>query len=443
LIFFDITTNYIKFFNVNFIDFINGNKKMIKLFFLMLYNIFFILFLPFIVFVFLFRGSYNEILYRLSERFAIYKFSNKTLKKIFWIHCASLGEIRAVEPILEKFKDRYYIFLTSSTKSGREYAKKLKTVNFAALLSLDIYPIMSRAFNVIKPDVLVIVETEFWPTMLYIAANKKIKIITINGRISSKSFKIYRRFKFFWNKFIGLISVFVARSKEDADNFIFLTNKKNKIVISGNIKYDKDLTLSFKKKDLFLKGRDFIFTAGSIRAGEEKIIIDVYNKISSNFNNIKFFIAPRHIVRIKKLIKILKNKHTKYSLFSDNFYTNRLVLVDVFGKLQDIYAVSDVCYVGGSLVNKGGQNPIEPAIYAKPVLFGKNMNNFKTESEILKKYGGAFVVQDMDDLVYKLKKFILDRNFLKNTGLKAFKAVTSQKGAVSFTIKQIKENLNA
>jgi 3-deoxy-D-manno-octulosonic-acid transferase len=396
------------------------------------------------VFIVLLSSTYRkEILYKLSERFAIYKLPNKNLKKTFWIHCASLGEIRAVEPILDSFKDKYYIVLTSVTKSGREYAQKLQKADFVALFPLDIHPIMSKAFNIIKPDMLVLVETELWPNMLYVAAHKKVKIITINGRISNKSFKVYKKLKFFWNKFVGLINVFVARSKDDVDRFTFFANEKNKITISGNIKYDKNFKLNFKRKDLFLREEDFAFTAGSTRTGEEEIIIDVYNKISSTFNNIKFFVAPRHISRINNLIKILEDNHIKYSLFSEGFCSNRFILVDIFGKLQSIYAVSDVCFIGGSIVNKGGQNPIEPAAYAKPVLFGKNMDNFKIESEILIKYGGALVVKDADDLADKLKRFISDKEFLKDTALKAFKAVMSQKGAVAFTIKQIEENLNA
>ncbi|MDR2676600.1 MAG: hypothetical protein LBC05_01105 [Endomicrobium sp.] len=409
------------------------------------YNVLFVLFSPFAVFTIIFSNKYrNDVLYRLSERFAIYKGLNinNCLKKTLWIHCASLGEVRSIEPILDNFKDKYYIVLTLVTKSGREYAKKLKKANFVALLPLDIYPIMYRAFSIIKPDVLVIVETEFWPNMLYIASNKRIKIIIINGRISAQSFKLYKNFKFFWSKFLKLIDLFIAKSREDANRFIFFGNKSSKIVISGNIKYDKNITVIPKREDLFSKKEDFIFTAGSIRSGEEKIIIDAYSEINLVFSNIKFFVAPRHISKINKLIKNLKNKDIEYSLFSEGFYNASFVLIDIFGKLQDIYAISDVCYIGGSFVNKGGHNPIEPAAYSKPILFGKNMDNFKIESEILIKYGGAFVVHSLDDLVYKIKKFIYNKKFLNDTGLKALKAVESQKGAIFFTIKQIENFLN-
>jgi 3-deoxy-D-manno-octulosonic-acid transferase len=416
---------------------------MTKIFFV-IYNILFVLFLPLIAAVVLFSNKYRkEFFYKLSERLAIYKPLNKKSKTTLWIHCASLGEIRAVEPVLDGLGSKYYIVLTSTTKSGREYAQKLQKVDFVALLPLDIYPFMRRAFDIIKPDMLVLVETELWATMLYTAARRNVKVVTINGRMSAKSFEGYKKLKFFWTEFAGLIDVVIARSNDDAGRFAFLTNGKSKIVVSGNIKYDRDFTLNSKREDFSLGEEDFVFTAGSTREGEEEIISDVYNKIKSGFGRIKFFLAPRHLSRIKDIMKILEDKCIKYSLFSSGDFRNKFILVDVFGKLQSIYSVSDVCYVGGSIVNKGGQNPIEPAAYAKPVLFGKNMDNFKTESEILIKSGGALIVENACDLADKIRKFMSDKKFLESIGRSALEAVKSQNGAVYFTVKKIKENLDA
>ncbi|WP_095558857.1 3-deoxy-D-manno-octulosonic acid transferase [Candidatus Endomicrobiellum trichonymphae] len=156
---------------------------------------------------------------------------------------------------------------------------------------------------------------------------------------------------------MGLIDVVIARSNDDAGRFAFLTAEKSKIVVSGNIKYDRDFILNSKREYFSLIGEDFVFTVGSIREGEEEIISDVYNKIKSSSGRIKFFLAPRHLSRVKGIMKILEDKSIKYSLFSSGDFRNKFILVDVFRKLQSIYSVSDVCYVGGSIVNKGGQNP--------------------------------------------------------------------------------------
>lgn len=418
-------------------------NKMLEIY-LIVYNILFVLSLPLIVFAILFNNKHRkDFFYKLSERFAVYKPLGKNSKKTtVWIHCASLGEVIAAEPILNGLQD-YYVVLTTITKSGREYAQKLQKADFVTLLPLDIYPIMNKAFNSIKPDILVLVETELWATMLYTASHKNIKTIIINGRMSEKSYKSYKKLKFFWNRFVGLINVIIARSKDDADRFNFLTNGKSNVIVSGNIKYDSNFATISKRDDFLLSEDDFIFTAGSTRKGEDDIIADVYNKIVPGFSKIKFFLAPRHLSRTEDVIKILEDKHIKYSLFSTGDFSNNFILIDIFGKLQSIYSISDVCYVGGSIVDKGGQNPIEPAAYGKPVLFGKNMGNFKTEAESLVKAFGALIVEDSDDLAKKIREFISNKQLSETIGKNALKTVNSQKGVASFTIEKIKENLNA
>jgi 3-deoxy-D-manno-octulosonic-acid transferase len=412
--------------------------------YLIIYNLLFVLFLPLAALAMLFSNKHRKnFFYKLSERFAIYRPLYKNSKKTtIWIHCASLGEVRAVEPVLDGLKD-YYIVLTTITKSGRQYAKKLQKADFVALLALDVYPIMRKAFNSIKPDMLVLVETELWASMLYIAARKNVKIITINARMSKQSYKSYRKLKFFWKGFTRLIGIIIARSKDDADRFNFLTDGSSNIIVSGNIKYDRNFATTAKRDNFLLNKDDFIFTAGSIRQGECEIIADVYNKIAPDFDKVKFFLAPRHLSTIENVMKILKDKHIKYSLFSAGDFGNNFILIDIFGKLNSVYSISDVCYVGGSMVSKGGQNPIEPAAYGKPVLFGKNMDNFKTEAENLVKADGALIVKNSGDLAEKIREFISNKHLSKTIGENALKAVNSQKGAVSFTIKKIKENLNA
>jgi 3-deoxy-D-manno-octulosonic-acid transferase len=410
--------------------------------YLLVYNVLTILALPIIAIVVLFNKKYRkELFYKIGERFACSKPINKNLtKKTIWIHCASLGEVQAVESLLSGLKDDYFIVLTSLTKSGREYAAKLQKVDFVCLLPLDIYPIMKKAFNIINPDLLVILETELWASMLYAAAHKNTKIITVNGRMSEKSFCVYKKARFFWEKFVGFINVVIVRSAEDAERFRYLTQGKSIILVSGNIKYDKDFNTIVKREDFLLKDTDFVFTAGSVRLKETELIVDAYKKVEKNF---KIFFAPRHLSRINEIEDILTENHINYSLFSTNNFSEDFVLVDIFGKLNDIYSISDICFVGGSLIDKGGQNPIEPAAYGKPVLFGKYMDNFKTEAEYLLKSGGAFIVKDSDDLANKINMFISNKQLIKNVGDLALQTVVKQKGAVSFTIDKIKEILDA
>jgi 3-deoxy-D-manno-octulosonic-acid transferase len=410
--------------------------------YLALYNILIVIALPLIALIVLFSKKYRkELFYKISERFACYNFLNtRSKKKTVWIHCASLGEVRAIEPILDSLIGDYFIVLTTLTKSGREYAAKLQKADFVALLPLDIYPIINKAFKIIKADLLVLVETELWVSLLYSASKRNTKIITINGRISEKSFGWYNVLRFFWKNFVLLIDIIIARSQEDADRFKHLVGYRSTVLVSGNIKYDRDFVSFARREDFSLKESDFIFTAGSTRASEESAIVEAYIKVDRDF---KVFLAPRHLSRIPEVIKTLGDKKIKYSLFSKNDFTGEFILVDIFGKLQSMYSISDVCYVGGSLVDKGGQSPIEPAAYGKPVLFGKYMDNFRSEAGSLLKNEGAFIVKDAADLSNKIKEFMTDKIFLKRIGDNALKTVYDQKGVLSFTLKEIKEILDA
>ncbi|MCL2484942.1 MAG: hypothetical protein FWF00_01770 [Endomicrobia bacterium] len=433
---------------------------------LFIYNLLIILLIvPASFLILIFSGKYRkELFYKLKERFVCYKPFPKQSKKIIWIHCSSLGEVRAVEPILDALRQDFFIVLTTITKTGREYASKIQKADFVSLLPLDLYFFMRKAFKIIKPDILILVETELWASMLYAANANNVKVMTINGRMSEKSFKIYKFLKFFWGFFARFINIVLARSKDDADRFAYLSGKNTEIHVTGNIKYDRDFVSKLVRADLDLKDGDIIFTAGSTREGEEEIIAGAYNKINEKFPEIKFFLAPRHLSRIERVKRILSEKGVKFLLFSEMLHCHsklvseyvvkeqqplkqvqgdkyNFILVDVFGQLQSIYSISDICYVGGSIVKKGGQNPIEPAAYGKPVLFGIYMDNFKTEAEILVKYGGAINVFDAGDIAEKVNKFLSNKKIIAETGRNALKAVNSQKGAVNLTAQKIREYL--
>ncbi|AKL97924.1 3-deoxy-D-manno-octulosonic acid transferase [Endomicrobium proavitum] len=419
-------------------------------FFLAAYNsLFAVLLIPFFLIVLLFSGKYRkELFYRLPERFVKWKFPNRGSKKIVWLHCASLGEIRAAEPIIDDLRKDFFIVLTVVTKTGRQYAEKLNKADFISLLPLDLYPLMLKAIKKINPEILIIVETELWVSMLYAAKKLNVKVVTVNGRMSEKSFKMYKKMRFFWKRFVGLIDIVFARSQDDAERFKVLSGGKTEIIVTGNIKYDRDFSANADRKDFGLKDEDFVFTAGSVRDGEEEFIAQAYKKAAAKSGNIKFFLAPRHLTRIGKVKNILEKNEIKYSLLSElngallpGFKSSNFIVVDTFGKLQSIYSVSDVCYVGGSLVDKGGQNPVEPAAYSKPVLFGKHMDNFKTESEILLRYKGAFTVLNADDIAYEINRFASDKDFLAKAGGNALAAVKSQKGAVGVTIQNLRQQL--
>jgi len=417
-----------------------------RILFLFIYNVLFALFLIVLIpFALIFSSNFRRnFFYRTSERIASWRFKPDLSKDRLWFHCSSIGEVRAAEPLLCALKDsNTQIILTVVTKTAREYAKDLKFLDFTALFPLDLYPFTARAFKIIKPTVFLPIETELWPSLLYAASAKKIKIISVNGRISQKTFNSYKAFSFFWSPFIKLIDIVLARSFDDAKRYEILSKGSVKTFVTGNIKYDRDFSCQSSRDLFYIKDEDIVFTAGSIREGEDKHIIEAYKILSRQMPNIKFFIAPRHIDKIGEIEALLTKEKIAYTIFSkmqkDLALENNIVLIDIFGKLQEVYSISDICFIGGSFIDKGGQNPIEAAAYGKAVLFGQYMDNFKTEAKLLIDNGGAMIVKNAQDLAEQSIILLSDRQKLKEMGQKALQTVQSQKGSVQLTIEKIKE----
>ena len=411
---------------------------------LVFYNCLLLIFLVPILLAIVLAGKKNrqEFFYHIKERLSCWKIPELDKnKKTVWIHCASLGEAKAVEPMIPHLQE-YNIIVSTITKSAREYVAKIKGISYFALAPVDVYPFIASILKKIKPDVLILIETEFWPSMITCASKIGTKIITVNGRISKGAFPYYKLTKFFWKSFLNLITFISVRNEHDYNRFVALTNNKEKVGITGNIKYDRDFTSeTITKESLFFSPNDLILTAGSTREGEESIIVKTFLQLKEKFTNLKLIVAPRHISRVNEISSLLKKNNLSFELFSKLTGGKKdAVIIDVFGKLQTIYSISDIVFIGGSIVNKGGQNPIEAAAYSKPIIFGKYMYNFENESASLKN-NGAFEINSQQEFFDIATKLLNNKELRQYVGNKALEVVKSQKGAIEKNIKIIKEYL--
>ena len=411
---------------------------------LIFYNCLLLIFLGPILLAIVLAGKKNrqEFFYHIKERLSCWNIPQLDKnKKTVWIHCASLGEAKAVEPMIPLLQE-YNIIVSTITKSAREYVAKIKGISYFALAPVDVYPFIATILKRVKPNVLILIETEFWPSMITCANKIGTKIITVNGRISKGAFPYYKLTKFFWKTFLNLITYISVRNEHDYERFVTLINNKEKVGITGNIKYDRDFTSeTITKENLFFNSSDLILTAGSTREGEESIIVKAFLQLKEKFTNLKLIVAPRHIARVNEISSIMKKNNLSFELFSKLTDSKKdVIIIDVFGKLQTIYSISDIVFIGGSIVNKGGQNPIEAAAYSKPIIFGKYMYNFESESASLKN-NGAFEINNQQEFVDIATKLLKDTDLRKEVGNKALEVVKSQKGAIEKNIKIIKEYL--
>ncbi|MCK4653413.1 MAG: 3-deoxy-D-manno-octulosonic acid transferase, partial [Candidatus Cloacimonetes bacterium] len=323
----------------------------------------------------IFYLSYPFILFRLKGRERKERLGHliNKFEKSIWIHAASVGEVNAIKTLINELLNKYPqkdFVLSTTTATGQDIARKISPKLTAFFFPIDIDFVMKRVFNSINPELIILVETEFWPNMLHIAKKRKIPIILINGRLSDKSFPGYRRFKFFWKPIWKSIVAVNAQSDKDTKRFIGF--RFNNVVDTHNLKFCINLP-SYKKnklrKELGYSEDDFILVWGSSRPGEEKLLKNVFSSLGKEIYNFKVIVVPRHLHRLPEIKEIFKD--FDYKMYSELKITSKVLIVDEMGVLNMFYALADVAVVGGSFYNFGGHNPLEPAFYSTPTIIGK------------------------------------------------------------------------
>ena len=289
-----------------------------------------------------------------------------------WFHSCSMGEVKAIKPLIKEFETKANISVITNT--GFEEAKTVsQNVRY---LPFEIF----LPFWISKQKVLVVMEAELWYMLFLCAKRKGAKTLLINARISDRSYKSYLRFKFFYKKIFENIDKVFAQSQIDKKRLEELGAKNVEVI--GNIKLAQ---LPQKKLDL-KKPNSKVIVAASTHEGEEELILSSYKKEYG-----KLIVVPRHperFLKVEELIKdYIKDKEIsfhKYSLKED--FSSDIILIDKMGMLNDIYSIGDITILGGAFANVGGHNPIEPAYFGNIIISGKNIFNQKSLFECIKNY---------------------------------------------------------
>ena len=273
----------------------------------------------------------------------------------------------------------------------------------------------------------------------------------VNTRLSQKSFIEYKRFNFFTKPMLLNFSTICTQTIDDEQRFKRLGIPNNLLEITGNFKFDQEFDkiteneINKLKKDLNINSCHKIILAGSTHNGEETILIDAFKKIKEKYKNIIFIIVPRDPNRSKAVYNISKSYGFCPILMSEsnnNQVKTDFIIIDVIGILRKLYVISDISFVGGSLIKFGGHNPLEPAAFSKPIIFGPYMDDFSQVAKFLLKAKGAIEVNNSDGLYNKLDIILSNENYAKNMGKVAFNIINENKGAVDKTIQIIKRYIN-
>ena len=362
-------------------------------------------------------------------------------------HCSSVGELNAIKEMINVFKEKYPqkpVIITTFTETALEMAKKITPNSF--LIPFDTKYSINRFLKNANPQFLFIAETEIWPALIN-ETSKRANVYMINARMSEKSFRRYLIISPLIKETLNKFEKIFAQGQDPYNRFINFVSKE-KVIITGNTKYDSlkesEIKLKDELKKINFEGRKII-TFGSVHPDELEIIIKSFFLLKKEIEDIRYVIVPRHIEKTEIFKKILENFNIRYSLLSqvkdeDRFkdlYETEILIADKLGILMDFYQASQISFVGGTLNKIGGHNLLEPSVYSKPVLFGPNYKNQKEAAEKLIENRGGFVVSDENDIKARIKILLKDRKKLEEISINSKKTLEALQGASERIIKEI------
>ncbi len=332
-----------------------------------------------------------------------------------WLHGASVGEMVAISPLVKEIKNlmpERKILVSAVTVGGYDMARQIMPEADAIInFPLDLPFVASSMVSRIRPGIFIMVETELWPNFLRAIRERNIPAMMMNGRISEKSAKSYRYLSGLLRDMLNTINLFCMQSSIDAKYITQLGADPEKIIVTGNTKFDQTYAevspedLATYKTELGL-GKDAypVIVAGSTHRTEEEAVLTSFTALRKKYPHARLIIAPRKLNRIEEIKKVnakfgyemgFRSKLKEMEGMRPEF---PVLMLDTIGELGRIYAIGDIVFVGGSLVRYGGHNVLEPAAHAKPILVGPSMEDFKDSFSLLSKAGACRMVSDTDGL---------------------------------------------
>lgn len=408
--------------------------------------------LYFLALLFLFPFEYlkrpKELRKRwIRERFGFFHASPITHHSSrIWIHAVSVGEVIASVPLVKKIKDRYpsaEIVVSTVTDTGQKVAnERMGDIARIIYVPFDLPFMIRNTVKNIRPSLFIIMETELWPNIIRILSRLGVPVLLMNGRISEKSFSGYKKLRFFIKDVLKNMSLFCMQNELYANRIKALGAEHDKVRITGSFKFDTRPSSSAPEWTKILQGP--VIIAGSTHRTEEDLIIDAYIKLKTDFPELNLIVAPRHPERFKEVEELVRKKRLEYVKRSDvtghgSRVTGVVILLDAIGELASAYGACDVAIMGGSFIEHGGQNPLEPAYWGKAIVCGPHMENFPFIDEFYK--SGAALKADADSLHKSLKELLADHERMASMGKKARELYKKNAGAVEKAMGEIEKFL--
>lgn len=394
--------------------------------------------------------------------------ASKKNSTLLWIHAASVGEVQAARPLITLLLARLpaaAIFLTTTTRQGRAVAQSfLPSQVRCELAPLDILQAVQRALHEVQPTVYICLETELWPVMLTEVRRAGIPLLLLNGRISAGSFQQYQRIKKTLQPLLAGFSAVGVIAEQDKERFCRLGLASHRIQVCGNMKYDlmqqnrdKASRVSVqsvhKVRDKYsrlldMQPDDVVFICGSTRTGEEQLLLPVFSRLQEKYSGrFLWILAPRHLQRLSEVQTLLAQAGLGYELFSHFSAVDgikrqeNIILLNSMGQLAHLYALGDYIFCGGSLVDKGGHNIMEPIAQGKPVFFGPFMQDFQDAVDLVLSARAGVQVGSSDELADCLLSYSLASSTYTQACQAAERLAQTQQGAAQRQAEMVLQQL--
>ena len=354
-----------------------------------------------------------------------------------WLHALSVGEVSSAAPLARAIRDRFpdaFLLVTAATESGEAFAQNTlaDTADLILASPVDWLPAVRRFLRHLRPDLFILVETDFWPGLLLSLRRQNVPALLINGRISAASFARYRRFSKLFSPMFACFSFLAMQTEADREKMLALGMAAARLLVLGNLKYaaDKPATSGQAIAALLPPGRR-LWLCGSSHPGEEEIIFAAYCQMRARFPDIFLLVAPRRPERGAELVSLAAKHGLRAGLRSDNRQADGdLLVVDGIGELAACYFFAEAAFIGGSLVAEGGHNPLEAAWAGIPILYGTHMEDFAEIAADLIASGAARQVTDSITLAAALQEIFAEPLVRRQMGAAALSLVQARRRGV-------------
>jgi len=372
------------------------------------------------------------------------------------VHCASVGEVVGIFPLIKQLMElrpELKFVVTTNTLTGKQTLQRLmsekdKNKIFHLYFPLDLPWFMSRLIKKLKPKAALIMEVELWPNFIRQCKKRDVPVIVVNARLTDKTARGYKKFSWLCKPMIDSLAMVFVRNNTDKANYQSLGLDKDKLFLLGNVKFDlplPSLEQAHNKRTALDLNERIVLLAGSTHFGEEELMVKMYTFFKPKFPELLLIMAPRHPQRFTAVLDYLLVQDLKVNQQSKNEGVQEktdVLLIDEMGLLSELYGVSDIAFVGGSIADKGGHNPIEPASFSVPTLMGPNIYNNPEICEVLSEAGGLKVVNNEEEFQHQLLAWLEDKELREAEGRLGRNTIEDHGGLIASIAEKINMSLS-